>query len=314
MKAIDLFSGCGGLSLGLQNAGFNIVAAYENWQPAIEIYRQNFSHPVHNLDLNNVEQASIDIAQYTPDLIAGGPPCQDFSSAGKRNENGTRGELTISYAHIVATVRPTWFIMENVARLQKIGLLSDVKQILKKAGYGLTEVILDASRCGVPQSRKRLFLIGKLEEQDAFLEKTLLNGLSRESMTVRQFFGNNLQTEYYYRHARSYARRAIFSVDEPSPTIRGVNRPIPPDYTIHSGDATVELNKVRPLTTEERASIQTFPIDFKWTKISKSILEQIIGNAVPVNLGQFVGKAVLSYNPSDTIKLATPMKLFPANY
>lgn len=93
---------------------------------------------------------------------------------------------------------------------------------------------------------------------------------------------------------RSYNRRGIFSVHEPSPTIRGVNRPIPPKYKIHHGDKTDDLSKVRPLTTEERAKIQTFPKDFilEGTKTDK---EQMIGNVVPVELSYYVAKILKRY-------------------
>ena len=113
-------------------------------------------------------------------------------------------------------------------------------------------------------------------------------------MTIRDYLGYEFGTDYYYRHPRSFARRGIFSIDEPSPTVRGVNRPIPKTYKIHPGDATKDLSKVRPLTTLERARIQTFPATFQFEG-SKTDLEQIIGNAVPVELAAYVGKHILEY-------------------
>jgi len=166
--------------------------------------------------------------------------------------------------------------------------------MFRNIGYGLSQTILDASLCGVPQKRKRFFLIGHLCDSDDFLSISLNNDLSTESMTVRDYLGDEFQTEFYYRHPRSYARRGIFSIDEPSPTIRGVNRPIPPSYEIHAGDATDDLSKVRPLTTKERARIQTFPRTFVFDG-SKTDLEQMIGNAVPVNLARYVAEHLLDY-------------------
>lgn len=113
-------------------------------------------------------------------------------------------------------------------------------------------------------------------------------------MTIRDYLGDEFQTDFYYRHPRSYARRGIFSIDEPSPTVRGVNRPIPSGYKIHSNDATTNLTEVRPLTTLERARIQTFPKNFVFEG-SKTNLEQMIGNAVPVKLAEYVGKHLLNY-------------------
>lgn len=96
MRVVDLFCGCGGLSLGFQNAGFDIVAGFDNWKDAISIYSKNFYHPVFEQDLSDIKQSVSVISQYTPDMIIGGHPCQDFSSAGQRNENNGRGGLTIS--------------------------------------------------------------------------------------------------------------------------------------------------------------------------------------------------------------------------
>ena len=111
-------------------------------------------------------------------------------------------------------------------------------------------------------------------------------------MTIRDWFGESINTNFYYRHPRSYARRAIFSVDEPSPTIRGVNRPIPDGYSAHPGDAAA-ISEARPLTTAERARIQTFPEEFQFIGC-KTDIEQMIGNAVPVRLAQYVGKQIAS--------------------
>lgn len=292
MKAVDLFCGCGGLSLGFLKAGIEIIGAFDNWDDALEVYKQNFSHPVYKLDLNNVDEAVEKITPLKPDMIIGGPPCQDFSSAGKRNEDNGRGDLTVSYANIISKAKPQWFVMENVDRILKTQKFVEAKSILKIAGYGLTYTVLDASRCGVPQKRKRFVMIGKLGEKDDFIMNDLIANFSEKDMTVADYFGDSLEIKYYYRHPRSYARRGIFSVDEPSPTIRGVNRPMPSGYVLHDGDPTDSLEGIRPLTTKERSMIQTFPADFIFSG-SKTDQEQMIGNAVPVNLGKFIGNAIL---------------------
>lgn len=295
--AVDLFAGCGGLSKGFELAGINVVAAVENWQPAIDCYEQNFNHPVYKQDLSDVDASVELIRDYRPDIIIGGPPCQDFSHAGKRIE-AARASLTDSYASIIATILPKYFVMENVARAQNSNAYAQARKIFKEAGYGLTERVLTASLCGVPQRRKRFFCIGILGEQDGFLDETLTSRLAKKEMTVRDYLGDSLDTEYYYRHPRNYSRRAVYSIDEPAPTMRGVNRPIPAGYPGHPKDACAIGPQVRPLTTLERSLIQTFPANFKWTG-SKTDREQMIGNAVPVNLGKFVAKALLAYiNPT----------------
>lgn len=293
MKTVDLFAGCGGLSKGFEGAGFELVGAFEFWNVAAECYRKNFSHPVFSTDLSDTEAAIAQIKKLNPDIIIGGPPCQDFSHAGKRIEAG-RASLTDSFADIVTTILPRYFVMENVDRAQKSAAYSKARPKFKEAGYGLTEVVLDASLCGVPQKRKRFFCIGILGKEDNFAQKYISENLSKREMTLRDYFGDSLGFEYYYRHPRNYSRRAIFSIDEPAPTMRGVNRPVPKGYPGHPNDACPINDSIRALTTLERSLIQTFPADFKWSG-SKTDMEQMIGNAVPVRLAGFVARVLKHY-------------------
>ncbi|MDR3348103.1 MAG: DNA cytosine methyltransferase [Acidaminococcales bacterium] len=292
-KVVDLFAGCGGLSIGFQNAGFEIVGAYESWETAAACYENNFNHPVFRADLSNVKCAIESIQALNPDVIIGGPPCQDFSHAGKRIED-KRAALTEAFAEIISAIVPRWFVMENVDRIPKSATYSTARTIFKNAGYGLTEVIIDASFCGVPQRRKRFFCIGAQETEDGFLLNYITLNLSKKEMTLRDYFGMSLDFEYYYRHPRNYNRRAVYTIDEPSPTVRGMNRPVPPGYPGHSNDAKEIDSSIRALTTLERALIQTFPPNYKWSG-NKTDTEQMIGNAVPVKLAEFVAKA-LSYH------------------
>jgi DNA (cytosine-5)-methyltransferase 1 len=298
MRVIDLFSGCGGFALGFQETkyldnNFKIVAAYENWKPAINVYKANFKHPMFDFDLVDTKAAISHIKSFSPDMISGGPPCQDFSHAGLRTE-GTRASLTCSFAQIVAGVRPKWFCMENVERAKNSEAFKEAKKTFRGAGYGLTEVVLDASLYGVPQLRKRLFCIGLQDENDGFLVKDLLENQAFKRMTVRDYLGDELGIGAYYRHPRNYNRRAIFSIDEPAPTVRGVNRPVPKGYKGHHNDPIAITDALRPLSTLERARIQTFPKTFSWAG-TKTDLEQMIGNAVPVKLAEFVGQQILHY-------------------
>lgn len=294
MRLVDLFAGCGGMSLGFQNAGFEVLAAYDNWQPAIDIYRLNFNHPIYRKDLA-VEDISEEIRSLAPDIIIGGPPCQDFSIAGKLDLVGKRANLTRVFGRTVVSVRPEWFVMENVQTIERSPVFGEVLNALKDAGYGITKYVLDASYTGVPQKRKRYFVIGRIGMADGFMLEYLVGGLSDEPMTVRKYFADNpLDTEFFYQHPRTYKRRAVFSVDEPSSTIRSVNRPIPSNYSSHPADRTSDLSKVRPLTTTERGYIQTFPQSFRFAG-KRSDIEQAIGNAVPVKMAEYVGKTILSF-------------------
>ena len=290
MRVVDLFSGCGGMSLGFEKQGFDVVGAFEWWDAAIRCYKENFKHPVYQMDLSNTAEAIERISELHPDMIIGGPPCQDFSHAGKRVESD-RAELTESYANIVSAIKPYCFVMENVDRARNSRAYSMARDIFKEAGYGLTEVVLDASLCGVPQKRKRFICFGLLGAEDGFAEGTFESLIAKKPLTMREYFGNKLDFEYYYRHPRNYNRRAVFSIDEPAPTIRGVSRPIPSGYHGHPNDACPIEQVNHSLTTKERALIQTFPDNYKWIG-NKTEIEQMIGNAVPVNLAKFVANVV----------------------
>jgi DNA (cytosine-5)-methyltransferase 1 len=291
MRTVDLFSGCGGFSLGFEQSGFQLVAAYEVWRPAIETYRRNFKHAVHEIDLSNADSCSNHIAQYFPEVIIGGPPCQDFSIANNKKSTD-RANLTVEFARIVANLKPHLFVMENVYNIERSQFLYDAIDLFRDAGYGLTSRVIEACRVGVPQMRKRYFLIGHLSLDDDAFGSALDEGLSAERMTVRDHFGSRTPFDFYYAHPRNYKRRGIFSVDEPAATIRRVNRPIPATYNRHPADKAPVTQGLRQLTTRERAEIQTFPGTFGFQG-SISQVEQQIGNAVPVKLALYVANAIL---------------------
>ena len=295
MRGVDLFCGCGGLSRGFEDAGITLLEAYDSWTKAVECYNLNFSHKAVAADLTDVLGMTEHLAGLAPDIIIGGPPCQDFSHAGKRQE-GLQANLTECYAQIVTRVRPKWFVMENVDRAQNSRTYQAARKQLLEAGYGLTETVLNASDYGVPQNRRRFFCIGLLGAKEGFLAEDLEVQKLDEPVTVREHFkqvGHDIEVDHYYRHPRNYSRRAVFSLDEPAPTIRGVNRPVPAGYAGHDGD-THKVTRVRPLTFQERALIQTFPPGFQLAG-SKTAVEQLIGNAVPVKLAEVVARSLLAY-------------------
>lgn len=285
--------------MGFQKAGFEILAGFEHWDAAIACYSKNFIHPVEDVDLSDLSSSIKAILKYQPQIIIGGPPCQDFSGAGNRVE-GDRADLTVAYAKIIKKVLPQYFVMENVERAASSEAYKKARKIFKEAGYGLTEKVLDASFCGVPQKRKRFFCIGCKDGQDSFLDGLLSTNQTIFPLTMREYFTQQkyeLEIQYYYRHPRSYKRRGIFSVEEPSPTIRGVNRPKPSNYVKHEGDMT-DPQGVRNLSYRERAILQTFPPDYIWDD-SSTITEQMIGNAVPVNLANYVATCLMKYIDGD---------------
>jgi len=229
------------MSLGLRQAGFEIVRAYDAWPVAVANYNMNIGSHAEVRDLGDLLGVVPELLALAPDMIAGGPPCQDYSSAGRREE-ADNARMTIAFAVLVATVRPTWFVMENVINAAKSATWGQARAILKAAGYGLTESKIDASRYGVPQSRRRLFVIGKIGERDGFLASSIAAAAAPEPMTLRDLFGATTPAAIYFP-STSEARRSIWGPDEPAPTIRERSiRPLPVSYRPHPDDAALVEN------------------------------------------------------------------------
>jgi len=173
-KAISLFSGCGGDTLGLENAGFNVVAFSEFKTAAINTHLANFSNstllkdPKGSADLTKIPDEVFE-AYKDISVVFSGFPCQGFSSAGKRKPSDTRNQMFRQFVRVVKITKPPHFIGENVSGLltMKSGpnpedplMLEIIRQAFSEIGYSLSYKVLEASDYGVPQSRKRLLIVG----------------------------------------------------------------------------------------------------------------------------------------------------------
>lgn len=172
LNVIDLFAGCGGLSLGFEMAGFNIPLAIEKDSWAAETY--SYNHKATKVIVNDISQITTYDNLLPPDVkisgIIGGPPCQGFSLSGNRDKNDPRNSLFMEFVRFVKHYKPAFFVMENV-----VGLLSMttkngelVKDVIIKefsdADYNVELFTLNAAEFGVPQSRIRIFFIGLRKE------------------------------------------------------------------------------------------------------------------------------------------------------
>lgn len=172
--AVELFAGAGGLSLGMEQAGFDIAVAVEDDPVCAAVYKYNKPN-TNVLRANVIETSGEDILKAVADwnnrkdnkisVICGGPPCQGFSNIGKRNVDDTRNNLVFEFCRLVKQLKPDYFVMENVPGLlshKYKGILLKLISDFKEAGYQITEPvqILDASFFGVPQKRRRVFILG----------------------------------------------------------------------------------------------------------------------------------------------------------
>jgi DNA (cytosine-5)-methyltransferase 1 len=168
--AIDLFAGVGGMSLGFDRAGFDVVAAVEIDPVNVHTYSQNFSEcKTIQSDLSSVAGRDLlgqaGLLCGSVDVLFGGPPCQGFSIMGKRHIEDERNRLLFHFARLVREIQPLYFILENVPGLllgDAVELFRTFRRQIRRAGYELIEPVrvLDAKDFGIPQRRQRAFLLG----------------------------------------------------------------------------------------------------------------------------------------------------------
>ncbi len=171
---VDLFSGCGGLSKGFIDAGFEVILGVDNDKAALETFKLNHEGAkgidIDLFDKNAVEEIKKEAGKNV-DVIVAGPPCQGFSLTGTRNFDDKRNRLYLSVIEAVDKMKPKAFLIENVpglARLYGGAIKDEIINRLNKSGYNVTVKILCAADYGVPQMRKRVFFVGLKKEYGKF--------------------------------------------------------------------------------------------------------------------------------------------------
>lgn len=168
LKAVSLFAGAGGCSLGFTQAGYKIVYANEFNTSAVETYKQNFpstfldDRDINLVDFNEI-LSQLNLKAGDVDILIGGPPCQGFSTAGARQEADPRNQLLKSYLKALFIIKPKWFLMENVEGLLTLKngeFLYETLKELESLGYSFRVDKIYAQEYGVPQRRKRIFILG----------------------------------------------------------------------------------------------------------------------------------------------------------
>ena len=168
-NVIDLFCGCGGLSLGFEQAGYNVLLGIDVWKDALETFRHNHkSGTTLCADLSKLtgEEVDQEINFQKVDVIIGGPPCQGFSVAGKRLLDDERNSLYKSFVRMVEYFSPKAFVLENVPNILSIGggvVRESIIHDFQELGYNVVTQVLTASDYGVPQNRRRAIFVGLKE-------------------------------------------------------------------------------------------------------------------------------------------------------
>lgn len=219
LKAIELFCGCGGMSLGLKNAGFKVVYANDINKDALETYRKNFKDVlVECADITKINPLDVKkkIRNQRIDLIAAGTPCQGFSTSGKRNPNDHRNNLFKQLVKFLKVFRPKTFVMENVSGLLSMNGGSTFEKIsssFENLGYNVNHDILSASDFGVPQNRKRVFIVGtrkKIPKSKLFRKPRRKNKVSvKEAISDLEFLGINEKSSNYTMRPKSKYQKSM---------------------------------------------------------------------------------------------------------
>jgi DNA (cytosine-5)-methyltransferase 1 len=315
LNVIDLFCGCGGMSKGLTDAGLNVIAGIDIWDKAVESYNKNYHHKAYCADLTQLPPEKFNELynkeNKNVDILVGGPPCQSFSIAGKRDKNDPRNALFMEYVKYLDYFKPKAFIMENV-----IGMLSKKTEngenvidiIMEQLNRNYNCIInkLYASDFEVPQNRRRTIIIGIRKD---------LNILPKEPVPIIKSVKDRIPVKNILIPKEEVDKKYYLSEKALAGIVnkKGVNKEkgfgfgaqmldfekpsytIPARYWKDGYDALVKYNEteIRRLTIMELKRIQSFPDNYIIDGSNKDIIMQI-GNAVACRFAYHLGKYIIN--------------------
>ena len=340
MKIVSLFAGAGGLDLGFERAGFDVVWANEYDKDIWETYEKNHKNTI--LDRRSITEIStVEIPEC--DGIIGGPPCQSWSEAGAlRGINDRRGQLFFDFIRILQDKQPLFFLAENVSGMllgRHTEALQNIKEMFAKAGIGyeLSFDMFNAKDYNVPQDRKRVFFIGirkdlgfkfefpKPQPHKLTLRDTIYDLKDNVVPSIGTNKANpccNITNHEYMTGGFSpifMSRNRVRQWDEQSFTIQAGGRQAP----IHPQAPLMEFveqnvrkfvegeeHLYRRLSVRECARIQTFPDDFVFYYDSVAAGYKMIGNAVPVNLANALASSIKDQLKANTSVMNKKLKVY----
>jgi len=306
-NVVDVFCGVGGISRGFRNAGFNIILGIDSDEHVLRIFKKQF--PQSNTiagDVRKLKASDILEAANTKkiDVLVGGPPCQGFSMAGRRDPKDARNNLVHEFVRLAKGLKPTWVLMENVGGLATAKsskganfLKSLYDEFLPE--FKLKHFIVNSADFGVPQKRRRIVIVGNSNNIDFEFQSPKMKWKSIEGILLdkkkvdRSYFYSKKLIRGFIRRERKNKERGLgfkwqfLKIDQPSYTI-------PARYWKDGANALVKYseNSIRMLTEGECAKIQT--LDHRLFTGGKGDYEAI-GNAAPPKMIQPFAEKILSY-------------------
>ena len=309
---IDLFSGAGGISVGVKSAGFNKIASVEIDKDASNTIRKNFPESIHfEMPIENLSEEMLTdtLKGRKINVIFGGPPCQGFSVAGLRNPSDPRNQLFREYIRIVKHIMPEFVVIENVPGILTMEKGTVYQEIIKQfaeIGYPDMSVrILEAATFGVPQLRTRaIFVANRLGLKNPYpkeiFNKSNYNSMKNTIDDLKNVPRSGVPNHEWTQHSEDFEARIAKvpfggSLYETFRDAFKRQYPDVPSMTCkenHGGcHIHYELNRV--ISAREMARLQTFPDDFIFTGTFKRAYWQI-GNAVPCLMAKHIALAIKS--------------------
>ena len=324
MKVISLFSGCGGLDLGFEKAGFDIPIANEYDKTIWETFRIN--HPKTLLIEDDIRK--IDESDFPTDVdgIIGGPPCQSWSEAGSlKGIDDERGKLFFDYIRILRKVQPKFFLAENVSGMlsaRHSEAVNNIMRLFEESGYNVSKTLVNAKDYGVAEERKRVFYIGfRKELKNDFHFPVGSTVDDKNKITLRDIIWDLQETAVPSAEKNHHNPKAVnnneYFTGEYSPIFMSRNRVKSWDeqaFTVQASGRQCQLHPQAPkmikvgkndcrfvagkehlyrrMTVREVARVQGFPDDFKFIYDSINDAYKMIGNAVPINLAYEIAIAI----------------------
>ncbi len=315
LKVVSLFSGCGGMDLGIQGGfeflnksynplPFEVVYAADNDPYATKIYNSNFKHKCETKDVRDLQIKTLP----EHEVLLGGFPCQSFSISAQNPPRlgfkDERGKLFFEMVNVLKEKQPRFFIAENVKGLLSANKKQAFPMIVKefeKAGYYVKYKLFNASEYGIPQKRERVFIMGFKNHDDfvrfKFPYPTTLNGSKVKLKEVIDLKANSEEKWFFSERAVQGMMRVREKMN------KGRNQDLEqPCNTISSHLAKVSLNSTDPVlkihgryrrfTPREASNIQSFPENFILNSVSDNRQYKAIGNAVPPVLMWHISNAL----------------------